>query len=134
MPQIFHPSMNTISRATIFGAVFILAFVIWLMSAIVRSPYATSAGVIKEQPVPFSHQHHVAECGIDCRYCHTSVEQLVVRRHSPDANVHELPQPACGRKAPLLAPVRASFRTANRWCGIACTTCRTSLISITAFT
>jgi hypothetical protein len=109
MPQIFHPAMNTISRATIFGAVFILAFAIWLMSALVRSPYATSAGVIKEQPVPFSHRHHVAEAGIDCRYCHTSVED------SPFAGIP--PTETClnchshlWAESPMLAPVRASFR------------------------
>jgi hypothetical protein len=110
MPQIFHPSMNTISRATIFGAVFILAFIIWLMSAIVRSPYATSARVIKEQLVPFSHEHHVAECGIDCRYCHTSVES------SPFAGIP--PTQTCMNchshlwtESATLEPVRVSFRT-----------------------
>src|SRR5262245_53500705 len=109
MPQIFHPSMNTISRATIFGAVFIIAFIVWLMGAVVRSPYATSAGVIKEQPVPFSHEHHVAECGIDCRYCHTSVEQ------SPFAGIP--PTETCMNchsfvwsQSAMLEPVRESFR------------------------
>jgi hypothetical protein len=109
MPQIFHPAMNTISRATIFGAVFILAGAIWLMSAIVRSPYATNAGVIKEQPVPFSHQHHVAEAGIDCRYCHTGVEA------SPFAGIP--PTETCMNchghlwvNSSVLEPVRASYR------------------------
>src|SRR3954471_2876723 len=74
MPQIFHPSMNTISRVTIFGALFIVGAIGWVAYAVVRSPYVTNAGVIKQQPVPFSHKHHVSECGIDCRYCHTSVE------------------------------------------------------------
>jgi hypothetical protein len=110
MPQIFHPSMNTISRATIFGAVFVLAFIIWLMSAIVRSPYATSARVIKEQPVPFSHQHHVAECGIDCRYCHTSVEQAAFAGIPPTQtcmNCHS----HLWTESEILEPVRASYRT-----------------------
>jgi hypothetical protein len=109
MPQIFHPSMNTLSRATIFGAVFVLALAAWLMGAIVRSPYATSAGVIKEQPVPFSHKHHVADVGIDCRYCHTSVEQ------SPFAGVP--PTQTCMNchsfvwaESAMLQPVRESYR------------------------
>jgi hypothetical protein len=34
----------------------------------------TDAGVFRQQPVPFSHEHHVRGLGIDCRYCHTSVE------------------------------------------------------------
>lgn len=39
-----------------------------------ESSYATQAGWVQDQPVPFSHQHHVSDDGIDCRYCHTSVE------------------------------------------------------------
>jgi hypothetical protein len=30
--------------------------------------------IAPEQPVEFSHKHHVKDDGIDCRYCHTSVE------------------------------------------------------------
>ena len=74
MAQIFHRSTNTLSRVTIFGAVFIIGFVFWVIGGIVRSPYATDQYIAREQPVPFSHQHHVAGLGIDCRYCHTSVE------------------------------------------------------------
>ena len=44
------------------------------MSLLARSPYATNVDIARQQPVPFSHQHHVNELGIDCRYCHTSVE------------------------------------------------------------
>ena len=62
------------SRASIYGAVFIIAGIGWALMQIQRSPYITYAGVVKPQPVPFSHQHHVAGLGIDCRYCHTSVE------------------------------------------------------------
>src|SRR5215831_12734914 len=72
--QIFHRSTNTISRATIFGAIFILAAVLWACIQFQRSPYVTYAGVTRPQPVPFSHQHHAGGLGIDCRYCHTSVE------------------------------------------------------------
>jgi len=74
MSQIFHRSTNSLSRATIFGAVFVVAALVWVGYAIQGSPYVTYAGVRKPQPVPFSHQHHVTGLGIDCRYCHTSVE------------------------------------------------------------
>jgi len=74
MPQIFQRSTNTLSRATIFGAVFVVAALTWIGYEIQGSPYVTYAGVRKPQPVPFSHQHHVTGLGIDCRYCHTSVE------------------------------------------------------------
>src|SRR5438034_5815666 len=75
MPQIFHPSMNTVAKATIFGAVFIAAAAGWIGWQVDRSPYVTGAGVPKHQPVPFSHEHHVNGLGLDCRYCHTSVTE-----------------------------------------------------------
>jgi Cytochrome c7 and related cytochrome c len=112
MPQIFHPSMNTLSRATIFGAVFILALATWVVAAIIRSPYGTSEGLILSQPVPFSHEHHVSECGIDCRYCHAGVEV------SPFAGIP--PTQTCMNchsqlwaESPMLAPVRDSYRDAK---------------------
>lgn len=110
MPQIFHPSMNTVSKVSIFGAAFFLAFAVWIGYTLVRSPYITEAGVIREQPVPFSHAHHVGQVGIDCRYCHTSVET------SPSAGMP--PTKTCmnchsqlWKDAPLLEPVRESMRT-----------------------
>ncbi|MCG3160926.1 MAG: hypothetical protein JMDDDDMK_02002 [Acidobacteria bacterium] len=75
MPQIFHHSTNTIARVSIFGAVFILAAIIWAAYEINGSSYVTQAFVPREQPVQFSHKHHVGDDGIDCRYCHTSVEK-----------------------------------------------------------
>lgn len=74
MAQIFHPSTNTISRVSIFGILFLFVGLLWILSAINRSSYVTEADVVREQPVQFSHQHHVGGLGIDCRYCHTSVE------------------------------------------------------------
>ena len=74
MPQIFHRSFNTISKVSIFGAVFILAGGGWVLAVFYRSSYVTTVDIAYVQPVPFSHQHHVSQLGIDCRYCHTSVE------------------------------------------------------------
>jgi hypothetical protein len=109
MPQIFHPSMNTISRATIYGAVFIIAAAAWIALSIARSPYFSGVGVIKAQPVPFSHEHHVAEAGIDCRYCHTSVESSSFAGLPPTQtcmNCHS----QLWADSLMLEPVRASFR------------------------
>src|SRR5207237_8414141 len=110
MSQIFPRSVNTLSRVTIFGAVFIVAFVLWVIGGIVRSPVATDQGVLREQPVPFSHQHHVAGLGIDCRYCHTSVETSNFAGIPPTATCMN-----CHRQiwtgAPMLEPVRESFKT-----------------------
>jgi hypothetical protein len=109
MSQIFHPSTNTISRVSIYGAVFLVAGLGWLFSAIDRSSYATGKDVVVEQPVPFSHDHHVGEIGIDCRYCHTSVETSSSAGMPSTAvcmNCHSV----LFADAPLLEPVRASFR------------------------
>jgi len=116
MPQIFHPSMNTISRVSIFGAVFIIAAVIWLLAVIVRSPYVTEAGVVHAQPVPFSHQHHVGDDGIDCRYCHTSVETSSFAG-IPSVEICMHCHSHLFVDSPLLEPVRESFRSGRplRW-------------------
>ena len=90
MAQIFNRSTNTISKVSILGSAFILAAVSWLLTVIFRSDYLTGARVVREQPVPFSHKHHVSGLGIDCRYCHTSVENFILRRPSADRNLHEL--------------------------------------------
>jgi hypothetical protein len=68
MGQIFHRSTNTISRVSVFGAVFFLALLLWLFDALNRSPYTTLQGIARVQPVQFSHQHHAGAMGIDCRY------------------------------------------------------------------
>src|SRR5258707_12909334 len=75
MSQIFHRSANTLARANMLGIVLLLSTVGAGLLKLQRSPYVTTQHVAPEQPVPFSHQHHVAGLGIDCRYCHTSVEQ-----------------------------------------------------------
>lgn len=74
MSQIFHPNMNIIARAGLLGAVLVLAGLAGLGYLLVESPYVTHVGLAQEQPVPFSHQQHVGELGLDCRYCHSSVE------------------------------------------------------------
>jgi hypothetical protein len=110
MSQIFHRSTNTMSRATIFGAVFVLAALGLIAMEIQRSPYVTDAGVRKPQPVPFSHQHHVSGLGIDCRYCHTSVETSSFAGIPPTKtcmNCHA----QIWTNAQLLEPVRASYRS-----------------------
>jgi len=110
MAQIFHPSFNTISKVSIFGAVFFVAAAAWALAELQRSPYTTQQGVAREQPVPFSHKHHVGGLGIDCRFCHTSVEQSAFAGLPPTKTCmtcHSL----VWTDAPILEPVRESFRT-----------------------
>ena len=110
MSQIFHRSTNTLSRATIFGAVFIVAALGGVVYIVQGSPFVTYAGVRKPQPVPFSHQHHVAGLGIDCRYCHTSVENSSFAGVPPTKtcmNCHS----QIFSNSPFLEPVRQSFQS-----------------------
>jgi hypothetical protein len=110
MAQVFHRSTTAISRFTIFGAIFVVAFLLWVGEMIQRSPYVNYMGVAQEQPVPFSHQHHVGGLGIDCRYCHTSVENSSFAGIPPTKtcmNCHA----QIWTNAAMLEPVRASFRT-----------------------
>src|SRR6267142_2232096 len=110
MSQIFHRSANTIARVSIFGAVFFIAGLLVLFAEVNRSPWVTEARVAREQPVPFSHQHHVAGLGIDCRYCHTSVENSSFAGIPPTKtcmNCHS----QIWTNAQMLEPVRASYRT-----------------------
>lgn len=75
MAQIFHRSFNVLSKLSIFGGLFILAGAAWVALMLFRSSYVTNVGLARTQPLPFSHAHHVNGLGIDCRYCHTSVEE-----------------------------------------------------------
>ena len=110
MSQIFHRSTNTLSRLSIYGAVFVLAGLGWVGLEVNRSPYVTQAFVARSQPVPFSHKHHVQGLGIDCRYCHTSVEDSSFAGIPPTKtcmNCHS----QIWADSPTLEPVRASFRS-----------------------
>lgn len=116
MAQIFHPATNPFARATIFGAVFILAGIAWAASVWVRSPNVTQVDVVRDQPVPFSHDHHVSGLGIDCRYCHTSVE-TAASAGLPSTEICMNCHSEIWRDSPLLEPVRESYRTGQplRW-------------------
>jgi hypothetical protein len=109
MSQIFHRSTNTLSRLSIFGFVFLVAAAGWVVLEINRSSYITGVNDAKTQAVPFSHKHHVDGLGIDCRYCHTSVETSATAGLPPTKtcmNCHS----QIWTNAAMLEPVRASFR------------------------
>jgi Cytochrome c7 and related cytochrome c len=116
MPQIFHRSTNTISKVTIFGGLFAAGGLLWLLAAVNRSPWMTQAHVAREQPIQFSHERHVAGNGIDCRYCHTSVETSAFAGIPPTKtcmNCHG----EIFANSPFLEPVLTSFSTETplRW-------------------
>ena len=75
MSQIFHPSINIITKVALLVVLLLLAGLAWLGYYTVRSPFMTEVGIAKAQAVPYSHAQHVGGLGLDCRYCHTSVEE-----------------------------------------------------------
>jgi Cytochrome c7 and related cytochrome c len=116
MAQIFHRSTNTLARVSIFGALFFVAALLFGFAILDRSPYNTGQDLVLMQPVPFSHSHHVAGLGIDCRYCHTSVEKAASAGIPPSAtcmNCHK----QIWSDSEMLAPVRESFASGEpiRW-------------------
>ena len=110
MAQIFHPSSNALAKGTIFGGVFIVAGIAWAGSVVVRSSYVTNVNAVRDQPVPFSHDHHVGGLGIDCRYCHTTVETSAYAG-MPSTEICMGCHSQIWKDSPLLEPVRESYRT-----------------------
>jgi hypothetical protein len=109
MPQVFRPSANTLIRVVIIGGVLLGGLGLWLTQAVTRSAYQTGVGVPREQPVPFSHKHHVAGIGIDCRYCHATVE-IAASAGMPATDTCMGCHSQIWADAPMLEPVRASLR------------------------
>jgi hypothetical protein len=110
MPQIFHPATNYISKVSIVLILVGLGGLVWAGAELSVSGYTTGQGVILNQPVPFSHDHHFAGLGIHCLYCHTSVETSAFAGVPPVATCMN-----CHRQiwtnAHLLEPVRQAYRT-----------------------
>ncbi len=110
MPQIFSRSANTLTRASVFAVPLLGCFLVWGAFVFGQSSYGTGSGIDRVQPVPFSHEHHVGVLGIDCRYCHTSVENSSYAGLPPTKtcmNCHS--QIWLGSN--MLEPVRKSYRT-----------------------
>jgi hypothetical protein len=110
MSQIFPRSANYLAKASIFGGIALIAVIGLVAAGLVRSPYVLGTAVTIEQPVPFSHKHHAGDVGIDCRYCHTSVEQAAFAGIPPTKtcmNCHT----QLFADSKMLEPVRHSYRT-----------------------
>jgi hypothetical protein len=109
MAQIFHRSTNTIARVSIYGGALLLVLAGYLGYTINASSYVTEVNKARPQPVPFSHKHHVGELGLDCRYCHTTVENAASAGMPPTQTCMTC-HSQIWSKSPALEPVRASYR------------------------
>ena len=112
MAQLFPRGSNAYARISIVVVLVVVGTGLTILLNTNRLHYTTDVQVAKKQPVPFSHKHHVTGVGLDCRYCHTSVEE------SSFANIP--PVETCmtchsqiWTESPLLEPIRESYRTGN---------------------
>lgn len=110
MPQFFPRTSNSIARFSLLGIVCAVACVAAGGYWIAESPYETRQGVPREQPIPFSHEHHAGDLGIDCRYCHTTVEDSSFA-NIPATKVCMNCHSQMWAVAPVLEPLRESYRT-----------------------
>lgn len=110
MAQVFPRRANVVARVGLSGGIGVVLILSALYWVYLRTPAFTGVGAPVAQPVPFSHQIHAGELGIDCRYCHTTVETSAFAG-MPDTktcmNCHSIVL----TRDPRLAPVRESFRT-----------------------
>ncbi|RWY67690.1 cytochrome c3 family protein [Rhizobium sp. WSM1325] len=106
MVQVFTASADTRLRALVLAA--FLVFMFTLLGAYAMEGAGFKVGWALDQPVPFSHQHHVGGLGLDCRYCHTSVE-VSSRAGLPPTHICMSCHSQIWTNADALAPVRNSL-------------------------
>ncbi|HEY1663561.1 MAG TPA: cytochrome c3 family protein [Verrucomicrobiae bacterium] len=116
MAQIFRPRSNTIVRAGLAAIVLLIGASGWVVYAVYWSPWTTRDMTPISQPVPFSHKHHVYGLGLDCRFCHTTVEKSAFAGMPPTETCMTC-HSQVWKDAPMLAPVRDSLATGEplRW-------------------
>lgn len=109
MAQVFNRSANNIAKISMIMAAVLGGLAFYFYTQIARSSYLTGIYVEKQQPVQFSHKHHVGDDGIDCRYCHTQVETSASAGIPPTQtcmNCHS----QLFADQDYLEPIRASYR------------------------
>lgn len=110
MSQLFHPSINIVIRVGLLLGLVLLVALAGLGYFFVNSPFMTEVGLAKTQPVPYSHELHVGGLGLDCRYCHTSVEASDFATIPPTESCMGCHSQVSTDSA-ALEPVRASLET-----------------------
>lgn len=106
--QIFGPGADVLVRVLLSSLAAMPVLVTGLAYGLTRSPYVTEQTLVKHQPVPFSHEHHVGRLGLDCRYCHTSVETAAFAGLPPTETCMTC-HSQLFTTAAILAPVRNSL-------------------------
>jgi hypothetical protein len=110
MAQIFDRSSNALARMSLVLTGLIVIALGVTLDSLQRSPWVTRQGQRPDQPVPFSHKHHVQGLGLQCQYCHVTVEKSSYAGIPPTKtciNCHS----QIWTNAALLEPVRKSWAT-----------------------
>lgn len=110
MAQVFRPRANALIKLILLGLVVVIGVGGTALVQLNWSPWNTEEEWTPVQPVAFSHEHHVSGLGIDCRYCHTSVE-VSSSAGLPATHTCMTCHSQIWTEAGLLAPVRRSYRT-----------------------
>lgn len=108
MGPLFRPFHNTAVRISLLGLVLLFTGTLVGLMVYARTPWARGTNEPIEQPIEFDHRHHSRDEGIDCRYCHDTVEVSAYAGIPPTElclNCHA----QVWNSSPLLAPVRESF-------------------------
>jgi len=109
MAQFFNKSANNIARISMVAVAVLGATAFLVYTQVARSSYITGRYLEKQQPVQFSHKHHAGDDGIDCRYCHQTVE-TTASAGMPSTQTCMNCHSQIWNDSPYLEPVRASFR------------------------
>ena len=110
MAQVFDRNSNALARASLVLTGLIVIALGVTLDQLQRSPWVTRQGQRADQPIPFSHKHHVEGLGLQCQYCHTTVEVSSYAGIPPTKtcmNCHS----QIWTNAALLEPVRQSWAT-----------------------
>jgi hypothetical protein len=116
MAQLFTPRANTIIRLVLVAVPCLFVVFVAYAYYYANAPYSTGEKWIADQPVPFSHKHHVGGLGLDCRYCHEGVEDAAFAGIPPTSTCMTC-HSQLWTNAAVLAPVRNSLATDTplRW-------------------
>jgi hypothetical protein len=112
MAQVFDRNSNALARFSLVLTGLIVIALGVTLDQLQRSPWVTRQGQRPDQPIPFSHKHHVEGLGLQCQYCHTTVEVSSYAGIPPTKtciNCHS----QIWTNAGLLQPVRESWATGN---------------------
>lgn len=107
MPQYFPPNSNAFAKWSILGGVIFLSLLLLSLVFYART-FRNRVNVPVQQPVGYQHALHVSELGLDCRYCHTSVE-VAASANIPPTEVCMTCHSQVRVGAPALAAVQASW-------------------------